>query len=124
MLNPNFEVKVPDTYWLEKVEVIYNAVETRFFELKHTMPKSVIRKSNGEIRVQDRHSNFPFNYLFRKICEALDVWDWHAELPLLRSPTKLQNLDDIASIIFKSLALKFRRSTIIKRPKMRKFRRV
>ena len=43
-LNPNFVVKKPSDALLERMEHIYMAVETRFFELKHQMPKSVIRK--------------------------------------------------------------------------------
>lgn len=122
MLNPNFDVLLPTSNFRERIEGAYMAVETRFFELKRLMPKSVIRKANGEVRIQDRHSNLPFNYLFRKICEALDIWDWHDELPLLRSASKLHNLDDITSVIFKMIGLKFRRSVVVKRPKTRKSR--
>ena len=86
------------------------------------MPKSVIRKTNGDVRIQDRHSNIPFNYLFRKICEALDIYEFHNELPLLRSASKLHNLDDITKMIFGMIGLKFRRSAVVKRPKMRKKR--
>jgi len=108
-LNPNFENYYPTAEFLERLVHIYNAVETRFYEMKgEMMPKSVIRKSNGDVRIQDRHSNLPFNYLFRKICEALDIYDWHNELPLLRSASKLHNLDDITMVIFKHIGLKFR----------------
>jgi len=103
-LNPNYEAMFPLGEFLERVEHIYNAVETRFFEMKgQMMPKSTIRKPNGDVVIQDRHSNLPFNYLYRKICEALDIYDWHNDLPLLRSTTKLHNLDDIKLLSFASL---------------------
>jgi len=121
-LNPNFEVKFPGDDLLWRMEHVYKAVETRFFEIKHQMPKSVIRKSNGDVRIQDRHANIPFNYLFRKICESMDIYDFHDELLPLRSSSKLHNLDDITKVIFEMIGLKFRRSVVIKRPKMRKKR--
>ena len=119
-LNPNFQVKYPTQDFIERLEHVYAAVESRFFDLKHQMPKSVIRKTNGDVRIQDRHSVLPFNYLFRKICEAWDIWDWHDELPLLRSASKLHNLDDFTKVIFDMIGLKFRRSVVLKRPKSRK----
>ena len=122
-MKPNYVVKITSGALLERMELIDAAVETRFFEIKNKMPKSVIRKSNGDVKIQDRHSNIPFNYLFRKICEALDIYDFHNELPLLRSSSKLHNLDDITSIIFNMIGLKFRRSVVIRRPKMRKKKR-
>lgn len=122
MLNPNFRVIYPKNYILERFENIYIAVETRFFEMKNQMPKSVIRKQNGEVRMKDRHSNLPFNYLFRKICEAFGIYNFHDELPLLRSAQKLHNLDDITEPIFKMIGLKFSRSVVVKRPKTKKSR--
>jgi len=122
-LNPNFVNHFPTADFLERVEHIYNAVETRFYEMKgEMMPKSVIRKSNGIVRLQDRHSNLPFNYLFRKICESQGVITWHNELPLLRSASKLHNLDDITRVIFKHVGIKFKRTIVLRRPKLRKLR--
>jgi hypothetical protein len=123
LLNPNFDCWCPTREFLERIEHIYNAVETRFYEMKgEMMPKSVIRKPNGDVRYQDRHSNLPFNYLFRKICEAFDIYVWHNELPLLRSASKLHNLDDITMVIFEHIGLKFRRSVVVKRPISKKMR--
>jgi len=119
MLNPTYKTTVPTPEFIERVGRIYDTVESRFFEMKHTMPKSVIRKPNGVVKVQDRHSNLPFNYLFVKICEALDVREWHHELPLLRSPAKLHSLDDVTKEIFGMLGLKFRRTVVMKLPKKR-----
>ena len=117
-LNQDYVLVYPTMDFLETIEHVYNAVEARFYEMKREMmPKSVIRKKNGVVRIQDRHSNLPFNYLFRKICEAFDVYDWHNELPLLRSASKLHNLDDITMVIFRHIGLKFKRTVVIKRPK-------
>ena len=120
LLNPHFKMVFPSSEFLEIVEKGYMMIEDRFGDLKHTMPKSVIRKSTGKVIYQERHNSIPFNYLFRKICEAFGVWDFHQELPLLRSPTKLHHLDDIASKLFPMVGYKFTRTPIIKRPKMKK----
>ena len=122
-LNPTYKTSIPTPDFIERASRIYDTVETLFFEMKHMMPKSVIRTRDGIVKIRDRHSNLPFNYLFRKICEALDVTTWHNELPLLRSPSKLHALDDISMKIFGMLGLKFRRTVIIKLPKAKKRRR-
>ena len=119
MLNPTYKTSIPTPEFIERVSRIYDTVESRFFAMKHRMPKSVIKKPNGVVKIQDRHSNLPFNYLFPKICEALDVREWHNELPPLRSPTKIHSLDDIAKEIFGMLGLKFRRTVVMKTPKKR-----
>jgi hypothetical protein len=121
--NPSTQMLVPMPEFLNHVEIIYQAMETQFFYLKHTMPQSLIRKRMGQSLVshhQCRHNIIPFNYLFRKIMEAFDIWDFHFELPLLRSTAKLHHLDDITEMITKSTGLKFSRTPVIKRPKIKK----
>lgn len=106
---------------LERINAVYKGLEGGFCLFKDSMPKSLIRSKNG-VNEKDRHNILPFNYLFRKICEGLDppIRDFHEELPLLRSAPKLHNLDDIMKQIAYYLGLKFERTAVIKRPKIKK----
>jgi hypothetical protein len=120
-LNPSLQMIYPHPNFLARVEPVYNMMEYLFFVCKHSMPKSVIRGKNG-LKIKERHNIIPFNYLFRKIMEHFDCWDFHEELPLLRSATKLQHLDDITETIAAKIGLKFSRTPIIKAPKIKKRR--
>jgi hypothetical protein len=121
VLNPTVELIDLPGKLLDTMECVYKALETRFFHEKALMPKSLIR-SLGKMVLKDRHNIIPFNYLFRKICEGLDPphREFHEELPLLRSCVKLHALDDIMKELSKYLGLRFERTAVIKRPKIKR----
>jgi hypothetical protein len=121
-LNPNFKPEIVSRELLQKAENLHKRILYEFKIFKDGMPKSTIR-TNGKCVVKDRHNVLPFNYEFRKIMEVFDVYDYHAELPLLRSTQKLKALDDITEKIFARLGLPFIRTAIIKRPKIRRCRK-
>jgi hypothetical protein len=93
-----------------------------YFNLYSTlMPLSLIRKRGAKNVIRKiRHNFLPFNYIFCKIQEARGNWNYHWELPFVRSHIKLQILDKITEKIFGELGLPFTRSVIIKRPKYKK----
>jgi hypothetical protein len=125
-LDEDREIVIPSKELIERLEPMYVAVEEQFWKTKDHMPKSHIRtkdKVNPEkskVRIQERHNIIPFNYLFRKLCEAVGVRSFHGELPLLRSAAKLHHLDDIMGEICDSIGIPFTRSVVIKRPKMKR----
>jgi len=121
-LNPLFKPVIADGALLRDAEYWHRRILVEFCRLRSEMPKSTIRK-NGKLIVKDRHNVLPFNYEFRKIMEMLGNYDFHMELPLLRSAQKLVALDDITEKIFDNLGLPFTRTAIIKRPKIRRSRR-
>lgn len=106
---------------LQKAEAIHRRIEPVFQELKDKMPPSIAREG-GRVVEKKRHNVLPFNYEFRKIMESMDIYDFHFDLPLLRSPSKLRALDNITRPIFKRLGLKFVPTVIMKRPKIHKRR--
>lgn len=118
-LNREYDMVVPDGYLIDRVEVIYKEVESQFWKQKCDMVPSSAKVS-GKTITRNRHNIIPFNYLFRKIMESMDVWDYHWELPLLRSSGKLYALDNIMMVISKNMGLKFSRTPIIKWPKIKK----
>jgi hypothetical protein len=123
MVNPPAVMTVPHPNLLATIEPMYVAIETQFLVFKSTMPLSAIRPSGGKTVVhKERHNIIPFNYLFRKVCEALDppVLVFHEELPLLRTPTKLHILDDVMEIIAKKVGFRFTRTVVVKWPKIKK----
>lgn len=119
-LDPERQMVIPSRELIDRLEPMYVAVETEFWKRKEKMPRSHIRTKDKKVRVQVRHNIIPFNYLFRKLCEAVDVRSFHGELPLLRSAAKLHHLDDIMGEICDSIGIKFTRSVVIKRPKMKR----
>lgn len=120
-LNPEAEILTMPQELVDRAQHVHKLVLDAFFRLKHTMPKSTVRK-NGRSVVRERHNVLPFNYEFRKIMEIYGIYDYHAELPLLRGAHKLKALDDVTERIFRSLALPFTRTAIIRRPKIRRSR--
>jgi len=106
---------------LRKAEAIHRKIEPLFQQSKDQMPASVSRV-DGRVVEKKRHNVLPFNYEFRKIMESMDIYDFHFDLPLLRSPSKLRALDAITRPIFKKLGLKFVPTVIMKRPKIHKRR--
>lgn len=120
-LNGKYPMGVLDEETKIHAEVLYKAIERKFWDFKGTMPKSLIRKA-GKALWRVRHNVIPFNYLFRKVMEVWGERDFHWELPLLRSTAKLHALDDVAEIIFKSQGIPFVRTAVIKWPKIRKRR--
>lgn len=121
-INGTFKPEFASNELLEKAERLHKLILDEFSHLKREMPKSTIR-SNGKCTVKERHNVLPFNYEFRKIMEVFGVYDFHMELPLLRSVQKLKALDDITEKIFLRLGIPFTRTAIIKRPKIRRFRK-
>ena len=120
-INPEAEILTMPQELVDRAQHVHKLVLDAFFRLKHTMPKSTVRK-NGRSVVRERHNVLPFNYEFRKIMEIYGIYDYHAELPLLRGAHKLNALDDVTERIFRSLALPFTRTAIIRRPKIRRSR--
>lgn len=121
-LNPSCGAVTVAPEVLEEAGRLHRLILDEFFRLKSEMPKSVIR-ANGKCVARERHNVLPFNYEFRKIMEVFGIYDFHAELPLLRSVHKLKALDDVTEKIFKRLNLPFARTAIIKRPKIRRCRK-
>lgn len=120
-LSPEAEILTMPQELVDRAQHVHKLVLDAFFRLKHTMPKSTVRK-NGRSVVRERHNVLPFNYEFRKIMEIYGIYDYHAELPLLRGAHKLKALDDVTERIFRSLGLPFTRTAIIRRPKIRRSR--
>jgi len=118
-LNRTFRPRFPSEEFLADVEYHYTRIQNEFFAIKASMPPSIFRK-NGMVIKKNRHNNMPFNYVFRKLCEAAGVRDFHFELPLLRSTEKLHALDDIMAKITFKLGIPFSRTAVMKWPKLRK----
>ena len=119
-LNPTFDSEDVPPDVLETSRIMFDGIVDSFFHLKKDMPKSVARTKDGTVHQRERH-NFPsYNYVQRKILEALGIYDFHREFPVPRSYDKLHALDDIMEKISKELEMPFSRSTVIKRPKIRK----
>ena len=119
-VNPTYKPYKPTQQLLARMEAQYIRIEREFFETKNdNMPKSNLRKGNAIIR-KSRHNNMPFNYIFCKISESMGIRIFHEELPQLKSCQKLHALDDAMEEIALKLDMPFRRTAIIKRPKLRK----
>lgn len=103
---------------LDTLQAMHREVRRQFFSFKKTMPLSLLRKGTAVVS-QIRHNFIPFNYILRKLLENLGIWDFHWELPIVRSPAKLRVLDDVTEKIFQNIGLGFRRTIPIQRPKLR-----
>lgn len=66
-----------------------------------------------------RHNMLNFNYVHRKMLEAANIYCYHRDFPIPKTPSKIMALDDTMEYIMKKqLGMPFRRSVIIKRPKL------
>ena len=99
---------------------VFDAIITTFIHHKKTMPESVVRTKDGQKFKRQRHNFISYNYTQRKILEIRELLDYHSEFPVPRSHEKLHALDDVMMKIMDDLGLPFSRSTVIKRPKIRK----
>lgn len=99
--------------------VLFNRFVEVFAAMRSSMPKSVARKPGAPAVAKTRHNFISYNYTLRKELEMHGIWDFHDEFPVPRSHTKLHALDDVMEKMCKELKLKFVRSTVIKRPKLK-----
>jgi hypothetical protein len=121
-LNPTFRCDEPAPEFLAWAEKLFPLLVNTFYQHRKDMPKSVIRKKNGDVESRNRH-NFPsYNYTQRKMLEIYGTWDFHHEFPVPRSHNKLHALDDVFEKMCLTLGLPFQRSAVIKRPKLRKIK--
>jgi hypothetical protein len=79
-----------------------------------------MRRKDGTSYSRQRHNFISYNYIQRKLLEMKEIWDFHHEFPVPRSHTKLHALDDVFARMAAELGCPFQRSAVIKRPKLRK----
>ena len=121
-LNPNFQSEEPPEEFLQWAEVVFPNLVRTFYLHRNEMPRSSLRTKEGKVTSRQRH-NFPsYNYTQRKLLEVKEIYDFHHEFPVPRSHDKLHALDDVFEKMCIYLNLPFQRSTVIKRPKLRRFK--
>lgn len=98
-----------------------------FTKLSKRFPIVAARCYRGGLLIgthgQNRHNMFNLNYVHRKILESFGIWDWHREFPILRTATKLHQLDDCNKELFADVGLPFQRTAVIQFPKCHKRKR-
>lgn len=75
----------------------------------------ILKGSKGKRRKNMMH----VNYVHRKILEGFGIYEWHREFPLLRTPSKVAELDDAAENIFGKIGIPFTRTAVVAIPKCR-----
>lgn len=108
----------PHNSLVDWLETYFQHTVNAFHQFKDEMPRSVFREKNGKVRTRQRHNVLNYNYIHRKLLEARGVYDYHTEFPVPRSVNKLHTLDRIMEKICQRIEIKFRRSVVIKRPKL------
>jgi hypothetical protein len=115
-------VPTPTSTLIDRAEVIQAMLENRFSFERLTMPKSATHgtdnKGEDGVLMKDRHNFLSFNYTFRKMMEAIGINIFHFELPVVRSATKLHNLDDVMERMADAAGLPFERSAVVQRHKV------
>ena len=112
------DVEVPNGQFIEWLDSTMDRVIDIFKANRHLMPQSSTKTGK-----RTRHNMMSFYFAFRKCFEARDLWQYHFDLTIPRSHTKLHPLDDMMCFICGKLGLKFQRTCIIKRPKIRRKRK-
>jgi len=100
--------------------IMFNRLVEQFRSMKTQMPKTISRKTNGEIQPKERHNFISYNYVLRKELEMSGIYWFHDEFPIPRSHAKLHALDDIMEKMCKELDFPFQRSVVVKRPKLKR----
>lgn len=77
--------------------------------------KPVISGARGRSRKNMLH----LNYIHRKILESFGDFSWRREFPLLKTSSKIHDLDNAAEKIFHTLGLPFVRTAVVQVPKCR-----
>jgi hypothetical protein len=114
------ELPSPPANLLLWMEEIFERVVVAFRQYRDTMPMSMAKGKDGELKLRERH-NFPsYNYVKRKMLEARGIYDYHQEFPIPRSHLKLHALDDVFEKMAEYTAMPFERSVVIKRPKLKR----
>jgi hypothetical protein len=103
----------PDAEILDECARLFSVISRRFDE----MPKSEMGKFLHGSKGKNRHHILHVNYIHRKILETMDIYDYHREFPLLRTPSKIHALDDVMQVICKELDLPFTRTAVVLPPK-------
>ena len=118
-INPTLPLSFPPYQLVDYIQVHFSRMLEEFYQLKHTMPRSITKTIKGETKTRVRHNFISFNYCIRKIMESLDIYQWHDEFPVPISTSKLLALDNIMEVICAKLQFPFTRSVLIKRPKFK-----
>lgn len=104
------DLRFPDDELVEKCTRLYHLISRMLEKVFH-----LLCGSKGKPRKNMMH----VNYVHRKILESQGILEWHREFPLLRTPTKVAELDDAAEEIFHKIGIPFTRTAIVLIPKCR-----
>lgn len=112
-----YETYSPNSGDIKFLEETFEKLVNVFYKFSDIMGKSIPKKGSEPKR---RH-NFPsYNYIIRKMLEMRGIRRFHREFPVPRSDKKLHIIDDVMEEMCRDLGLPFSRSTVIKRPKIKK----
>lgn len=100
------------------METTFDKLLRAFEEYKTTMPLSMAKGGDTVMRPRVRHNFLSFNYVIRKMLEVHNIYDFHSDFPLPRSYQKVHALDDVMELMAESIRMPFKRSVVIKRPKI------
>lgn len=106
---------MPDCELLEFCMTKFKLISDKFDKIPASEMALYLKGTKGK----NRHHIIHVNYVHRKILEIRDIYTWHDEFPLLRTPLKIKALDDVMEIIMKQLNLPFHRTSLLQIPKCR-----
>ena len=114
-LNPRACCKIDlSTEEMEILKSQYKQVSREFNSLiKAGKMDSILKGSKGKHRQHIIH----VNYVHRKLLEAQNIYEYHKEFPLLRTPSRVHALDDVMEVICKRLNIKFTRTAVVLPPR-------
>lgn len=118
--NPSLTREPPNGIILEWCEEMFPLLVHAFQKFKGDMPKSLHRGKDGRTTSRARHNFLSYNYTQRKLLESWGLYEYHYEFPVPRSHGKLHALDDVMENMCDEVGIPFIRSTVIKRPKLRR----
>ena len=105
------EIIIPQGHLIEMATATHISVQQSF--------DNFYRTSIPTLTKSIRHNTIPFNYVFRKMLESMNIWCFHQDLPILKSHTKLLIFDRVMKDIYENLGISFIPTVIIKRPKLK-----
>jgi hypothetical protein len=104
---------VPDSHILHFCTLMFARISKRFDGLNKLEMSKFLKGSKGK----PRHHILHVNYVHRKLMEVYGCTDFHREFPLLRTPSKIDALDDVMQMIAAQTQMPFSRTAIVIPPK-------
>ena len=111
--DPLYNFAVPSSELLDGCISMFKRISRKFDALDKQSIFNLLKGSKGK----PRHHMLHVNYVHNKILEANDVYIFHREFPLLRTPSKIHALDDVMQIICHQLHIPFNRTAVLQVPK-------